>query len=814
MVMIGSRMRMGAFAAAGLAGAGLLAVLLPLYDAPQPRGLTVTRGRVREIADAEARKWGIEVDRAFVVTTLEDSPLLDKELRDKPDLRRRADADPVLGPRLVGFHVTYWRIGAEKSPPYGYVTVSRTGQVLAVRREARNEQPGAGPKADDLRPRADAFVASRSFPGAPGPVYDDVRPNVLRSRTDHVFRYKVPSSFPTGDVVCYLTVSFIGDQAAGYELVEEYRDGRRFEYDAGVGETFLRFAGIFSLLFVLLAIFLKKYHAGEVGVGTGAVLFTVAIVLCLASSVLIAPWAAAGTTIGSADARATTFAVAGFRLLFYDIPLSVLVFLAWSVGESIARERWGERLASFDAVLRRDVRNATVGGSLLSGLLAAPAVAAGVLLASAFPLRGGWVFAQLGSGSTEALNAVAGPFGVVLSTALDALLFSCVGLLFLLAAFHRKRLLAVGVVLTAAFGVLMGILSPPVGPFGRALTVGFGGIAVVLLVFAGSDLLAAATAAFSGGLLVSLLPLVLAVSGPARTGPLLALSLPLGGIALAATAGLATGRTIAYSYEDLAPHVRRIVERERIKAEIDAANRIQAALLPSTHPNVGGASVASHYRAATEIGGDYFDFLPLDGGRLGLAFGDVAGHGLTSGIVMAMTKAALLVQVRHDASPVRVLEVLNDIVMKTAPRRMLMTFFYGVLDPATSVLHFASAGHLDPYVFRSREKKLELLSSWGFPLGVKRREPFREFEARFEPGDRLVLYSDGLIEALNDDGEPFGFERFEGVILSRGEKSADVLKQALLDSVKSFTRNRPPEDDQTLVVVSFEDRQVVALRAS
>jgi len=275
-----------------------------------------------------------------------------------------------------------------------------------------------------------------------------------------------------------------------------------------------------------------------------------------------------------------------------------------------------------------------------------------------------------------------------------------------------------------------------------------------------------------------------------------------------------SGRTIAYSYEDLAPHVKRIVERERIKAEIDAANRIQAALLPSTYPDVGGASLVSHYRAATEIGGDYFDFLPLENGNLGLAFGDVAGHGLTSGIVMAMTKAALLVQVKHDASPVRVLEVLNDIVMKTAPKRMLMTFFYGVLDSETSTLRFASAGHLDPYVFRAREKKLELLSSWGFPLGVKRREPFHEAVVQFEPGDRLVLYSDGLIEALNDEGEPFGFERFEGVILSRGGKGADVLKQALLESVKSFTRNRPPEDDQTLVVVSFEDRQVVALRAS
>jgi hypothetical protein len=814
MVMMGSAMRRGAFAAAGVAGAVLLAVLIPLYDAPQPRGLNVTRGRVREVADAEARKWGIPVDKAFVVTTLDDSPLLDKELRDKPDLRRKANADPILGPRLFGFRVTYWRNGADKFPPYGDVAVSRTGEVLAARRQARPEEPGASPKAEELRPRADAFVASRSFAGAPNPVFEDVRPNIYRGRTDYSFRYRVASSFPTGDVVFYLTVNFIGDQPSGYLLVEEYKDGRRFPYDSNLAGTFLRFGEIFTLLFVLLAVFLKKYHAGEVGVGTGAVLFAAALALSLATTALIAPWSASGTSLGSADERTTTFAVAGFKILFYDIPLAVLVFLAWSVGESIARERWGERLASFDAVLRRDPLNATVGSSLLSGLLAAPAVAAAAFLAPAIPLSRGWLFARLGSGSSEALNAVAGPFGVILDTALDALLFSCVGLLFLLAAFHRKRLLAVGVVLTGAFGVLMGILPSPVGPFGRALAAGFGGIAVVLLVFAGADLLAAATAAFGGGLLAGLLPLVAAASGPARTGPLLGIALPLGGLALVAAAGLATRRAIAYSYEDLAPHVKRIVERERIKAEIDAANRIQAALLPSTHPDVDGASVASHYRAATEIGGDYFDFLPLDGGRLGLAFGDVAGHGLTSGIVMAMTKAALLVQVRHDPSPIRVLEVLNDIVMKTAPKRMLMTFFYGVLDSETSTLQFASAGHLDPYVYRAREKKLELLSSWGFPLGVKRREPFREFVVRFEPGDRLVLYSDGLIEALNDDGEPFGFERFEGVILSRGDKGADVLKQALLESVKTFTRNRPPEDDQTLVVVSFEDRQVVALRAS
>ena len=147
------------------------------------------------MADAEAREWGIEVDKAFVVTTVGDSPAPRQGAARQAGPEAQADLHPVLGPRLFGFDVTYWRNGVDKYPPYGDVAVSRTGEVLAVRRQARNEEPGASPKADDLRAKADAFAASRAFPGAPNPVYEDVRPTVLRSRTDHTFRYRVRPPF-------------------------------------------------------------------------------------------------------------------------------------------------------------------------------------------------------------------------------------------------------------------------------------------------------------------------------------------------------------------------------------------------------------------------------------------------------------------------------------------------------------------------------------------------------------------------------------------------------------------------------------------
>src|SRR5438552_16197191 len=117
--------------------------------------------------------------------------------------------------------------------------------------------------------------------------------------------------------------------------------------------------------------------------------------------------------------------------------------------------------------------------------------------------------------------------------------------------------------------------------------------------------------------------------------------------------------------------------------------------------------------------------------------------------------------------------------MKVAPKRMMMTFFFGLLDPQSQQLRFSSAGHLDPYVFRANPRRLEPLSSRGFPLGVRRRDAFREHEVEFASGDRLILYSDGLIEAVDDDGEPFGFDRFERTLLEYGHQSADEIKKTL-----------------------------------
>jgi hypothetical protein len=794
---------------AGLAGLSLYAALLPLFRRVQPEGLSITRAEARRLADAEVSALKVDVHRAFAVTTWENSEILEKEFRGDAARRRAAARDPVVGPRLGGYKVTYYRPGLEKFPAWAEVVVGVDGKVLWALRRFRAEETGASPSADSLKAKADEFVRSRAFPGSPSPVFEDFRPTVLRGRTDHIFRYRVKPAVPTGDVVFYLGVQFAGEDLAGWILLEEYADGRRYRDDSGgnVAIVFLRFGLLFALLIGLVSVFLKKYHAGEVGIETAGVVFAVMISLCLLADVLLATLMGYGTGLGSLDGRWTTWAAAGFRFLFYDLPLSLLVFVAWSVGESVARERWGARLASFDAVLKRDVLNATVGSALLSGAAAAPVIAAATLLAGLPLLLSGRAHPALGDGSVLILGSSGGSLSGVVIALLSAIAGTSVALLCVLGSFWRKGRITAGVVLAVGASLFTMNIPSPLGPTAAGIAASAGGAMAAIAVFLASDLLAAAVAIFGAVLISCFAPLLPGLAGTARMGPVLALLLPLAILIAVGAAGLATRRRVAYAYGDLAPHVKRIVERERIKAEIDAANRIQAALLPKEDPDLSGATIASHYRAATEIGGDYFDFLPLSDGSLGLVCGDVSGHGLTSGIVMAMAKSALLVQVGYDASPRRVLEVLNETVMRTAPKRTLMTFFFGVLDLAERHLVYSSAGHLDPYVFRAETGRIEALSAWGFPLGVRRRTPFVEHEARFEPGDRLVLYSDGLIEALDDDGEPFGFARFEALLAKNGARPSGEIRRVLLDAVGAFTRNRPPEDDQTLVVVSFEEAE-------
>ncbi len=242
-----------------------------------------------------------------------------------------------------------------------------------------------------------------------------------------------------------------------------------------------------------------------------------------------------------------------------------------------------------------------------------------------------------------------------------------------------------------------------------------------------------------------------------------------------------------------------LVDRLRVRDELEVARSLQRDLLPRQAPELPGYRVAHSYRTANEIGGDYYDFLPLADGRLAIAVGDASGHGISAGLLMAIANATLKTALDLDPSPPAVLSLLNRVLFRTGGKRAFMTFFYGALDLATGELEYAGAGHPYP-LLRRRRGTLEELGEGSMPLGLKRQGAYVSRRTTIEHGDLLVLYSDGIPEAAGGaDGDTFGFERLHGLLAQPDRPQA--IHDRILAALDRHLGEQPINDDLTLVVL-------------
>src|SRR5215212_6750500 len=196
-------------------------------------------------------------------------------------------------------------------------------------------------------------------------------------------------------------------------------------------------------------------------------------------------------------------------------------------------------------------------------------------------------------------------------------------------------------------------------------------------------------------------------------------------------------------------------ERERIEQELQVARRIQQELLPDSIPKLDGWRLATYYGPAREVGGDFYDFLELSSGRLGLVVGDATGHGMPAALVMASTRGMLRAVVQSLESPGEVLARVNEALVADIPPSTFVTCFYGVLDPESGRLVYANAGH-DLPCCRRQDGQVDELRARGMPLGLIPSMSYEEKEATLETGDSTLFYSDGLVEAHNPQREMFG----------------------------------------------------------
>jgi serine phosphatase RsbU (regulator of sigma subunit) len=247
-----------------------------------------------------------------------------------------------------------------------------------------------------------------------------------------------------------------------------------------------------------------------------------------------------------------------------------------------------------------------------------------------------------------------------------------------------------------------------------------------------------------------------------------------------------------------------VAEKERLQSEIAIAADIQRNLLPRAGPALPGVLFSAHFEPTTSIGGDYYDVFPLGPRRFAVAIGDVSGHGLSTGLVMAMVKAAITTLVEEGADESTLFRRLNDLVYRSTERRAFMTLAFTVFDLELRTIRHTNSGHLYPYVLR-RHAAPSAIEVPSLPLGVRPVHQTRTTELDLEPGDCIVYLSDGIIEALDVHGDPFGFDRLEEILAFMIEDDPQRIRESILMAVADHSGGRAPEDDKTIMIVKFED---------
>jgi hypothetical protein len=240
--------------------------------------------------------------------------------------------------------------------------------------------------------------------------------------------------------------------------------------------------------------------------------------------------------------------------------------------------------------------------------------------------------------------------------------------------------------------------------------------------------------------------------------------------------------------------------RLRLEAEMTIARRIQVSLIPSAAITAGRAMAAGITIPASEVGGDYFDFLELPDGRLAVFTADVAGHGVGAGILGAMTKSAFRAHIVHDPSPASMLGFLNVTLAGLVERKMFITAVYILLDAAQSSARIATAGH-PPLLRVDRNGSIDEMRTPSTALGMDRNAAFTELTVRCAPGDVFLLYTDGLVETASGSGEQFGSERLKEVLTRCRTFAPGALCEALTGEADSFRGRKSVLDDVTVVAV-------------
>ncbi len=245
------------------------------------------------------------------------------------------------------------------------------------------------------------------------------------------------------------------------------------------------------------------------------------------------------------------------------------------------------------------------------------------------------------------------------------------------------------------------------------------------------------------------------------------------------------------------------VKRQRMEEELNIGRQIQLSLLPRSCPSIPGWEIGALYKAARQVGGDLYDFIspPEHPHQLHLVVADVTGKGVPAALFMAFGRTVIRTATHIENTPAEVLRRTNRTILQDIGYRLFLSTFYATLDTQTDILTYANGGHDWPFWYHAQTGKIEALTTSGLLLGVFQDISFVEDTIQLQPGDVLVLYTDGVTEARNQEGDLFGEERFETVILESADYPAQQIAEKVVSAVADFTGAISQADDLTLVIV-------------
>jgi phosphoserine phosphatase RsbU/P len=264
-------------------------------------------------------------------------------------------------------------------------------------------------------------------------------------------------------------------------------------------------------------------------------------------------------------------------------------------------------------------------------------------------------------------------------------------------------------------------------------------------------------------------------------------------------------RQLVMAYEDLQAAQGLIIEKKKMERELEVAREIQRSLLPRSLPHLTGFDFGARIEPARAVGGDFFDFIPLGPESLGIAVGDVSGKGVPAAIFMAMTRSLMRAEMREASSPKGALRGLNEHLLEMNDNDMFVTVLYGVLDAATCSYTYGRAGHQLPVLCNKQGETVTPACGHGEPLGVFDNPEIDENTIQLTPGDILLIYTDGMIDALDRQGTAMGIERMHESLAACCHLSAQGICDSLIEMVMAHQCLATQHDDITLVAVRVSE---------